>query len=121
MNEDDIRKKRIENEEKQEEISQINILLDRKMDECGQLYASERIHNERVISYFQKQEEFSFFEDIVDDTRIEERHFFDEMNKAQEIVTKEKRKLEDHSEVLYEKELQALRKEEDVDGQNGNW
>ena len=121
MKEDEIRKKRIENEEKQVENSQINILLGRKMEECEQLYASERIHNERVISYFQKQEEFSFFEDIVEDARIEERRFFDEINEGQEIVTKEKRQLEDYSEALYEKELQALREEEDADGKNGNW
>ena len=52
MKEVEIRKKRIENEEKQEENSQISTLLERKMEECGQLYASERLHNERVIAYF---------------------------------------------------------------------
>ncbi|ALS01482.1 hypothetical protein ATZ33_08910 [Enterococcus silesiacus] len=121
MKEDDIRKKRIENEEKQEETVQISLLLERKMEEYGQLAMRERIQNERILAYFHGQEEFSFFEEIVEEARIEERRFFDEMNEGQEIVNKEKRQLEEYSETLYEAELQALREEEDDRGQNGDW
>lgn len=121
MKEDDIRKKRIENEEKQKETVQISLLLERQMEEYGQLATRERIQNERILTYFHGQEEFSFFEDIVEDARIDERRFFDEMNEGQEIVNKEKRQLEEYSETLYEAELQALRKEEDDRGQNGDW
>lgn len=121
MKEVEIRKKRIENEEKQEENTEIATLLERKMEECGQLYASERLHNERVIAYFYRQEEGAFFEEIIEDARIEERRFFEEMTDGQETLTKNKRQLEDQSETLYEAELQALREEDDGNGQNGDW
>ncbi|EOH97282.1 hypothetical protein UAY_02438 [Enterococcus moraviensis ATCC BAA-383] len=116
MKENELRKKRIENEEKQEKTVQISLLLERKMEEYRQLAAKERIQNERILAYFHGQDEFSFFEDIIEETRIEERRFFDEMNEGQEIVNKEKRQLEEYSETLYEAELQALREEDDADG-----
>lgn len=121
MEENEIRKKRIENEEKQEDMAKISRLLERKTIDCEQLFATERRHQERVATYFQKHEEFSFFEEIIEDTRIEERRFFDEMSEGQAILTKEKRRLADQAETLYEAELQALREEADVDGQNGDW
>ena len=121
MKEEEIRKRRIENEERQEENTEITMLLERKMEDCGQLYASERHHNERVIAYFYRQEEGTFFEEIIEDARIEERRFFEEITDGQETLAKNKRQLEEHSETLYEAELQALREEEDVHGQNGDW
>lgn len=121
MEEDDIRKKRMENEEKQEENVQLSLLLERQMDEYGQLATRERIQNERILAYFHGQAEFSFFEDIVEEARIEERRFFDEMNEGQEILTRNKRQLDDRSEALYEQELQVIREEENADGKNGDW
>lgn len=43
------------------------------------------------------------------------------MTDGQETLAKNKRQLEEHSETLYEAELQALREEEDAHGQNGDW
>ncbi|MGX7243603.1 hypothetical protein ACWOC1_02000 [Enterococcus quebecensis] len=43
------------------------MLLEREMEACGQLYASERHHNERVIAYFYPKEEGTFFEEIIED------------------------------------------------------
>ncbi|MBO0473435.1 hypothetical protein IGL98_002304 [Enterococcus sp. DIV0840] len=60
MKEEEIRKRRIENEEKQEENTEVTMLLERKIEDCGQLYASERHHNERVMAYFYRQKEGSF-------------------------------------------------------------
>ena len=43
------------------------------------------------------------------------------MTDGQETLNKNKRQLEDQSETLYEAELQALREEDDDNGQNGDW
>ncbi|GGC92017.1 hypothetical protein [Enterococcus wangshanyuanii] len=40
---------------------------------------------------------------------------------GQETLHKENRRLEDESDLLYEAELQQLRKEDEVDGQNDHW
>lgn len=116
MSENDFRKKRIEIEEKQEEVIKISAVLEQERMECEQLFISERHHNERVATYFQRHEEATFFEDIIEDARIEERRYFEEMNEGRESLMKERSRLEDDSETLYEAELQALRTEAEVDG-----
>ena len=116
MSEKELHEKRSENEEKQEENRTITTLLERNMSETEHLFARERHHNEDVLTYFHRQEEGHFFEEILEETRISERRFFDAVTDGQEALKKEKRHLEDESNLLYEAELQQLRKEDEADG-----
>ncbi|GGC87564.1 DUF3958 family protein [Enterococcus wangshanyuanii] len=121
MTQKELQEKRRENEEKQEENRTLNTLLERSMSETEHLFARERHHNDQVLTYFHRQEEGHFFEELTEETRISERHFFDELMDGQETLHKENRRLEDESDLLYEAELQQLRKEDEVDGQNDHW
>lgn len=115
-----IKRKRILNEEKQEENALVNLLLERQMEEYGQLSARERLQNERILTYFYGQKEFSFFEDTAEDAYIEEQRFYEEIITGQETLSRERRQLEERAEALYEEELQAVREEEKTNGEDGN-
>ncbi|GGC96638.1 DUF3958 family protein [Enterococcus wangshanyuanii] len=108
-------------QEKQEENRTLNALLERNMSETEHLFTRERHHNDQVLTYFHRQEEVRFFEKITEETRSAERHFFDELMDGQATLHKENRRLEDESDLFYEAELQQLRKEDEVDGQNDHW
>jgi hypothetical protein len=104
------------NEEQQEEQRRLKNAFERNLSETEQLFAWERRHNERVISYFYRQEEGAYFNEIIEESRRAEQRFFDEMTEGQENLIQEKRRLEKESDLLYEAELQLLREEADADG-----
>ncbi|MCA5013624.1 MULTISPECIES: hypothetical protein [unclassified Enterococcus] len=121
MTQKELQEKRRENEERQEENRTLKTLLERSMSETEHLFARERHHNDQVLTYFHRQEEVHFFEDITEESRLAERRFLDAMTDGQETLHKENRRLEDESDLLYEAELQQLRKEDERDGQNDHW
>jgi hypothetical protein len=104
------------NEEQQEEHRRLENSFNRSLSETEQLFAWERRHNERVLSYFYRQEEGSYFNEIMEEAHGAEQRFFDEMTAGQEILTQEKRRLEKENDLLYEAKLQLLQEEAEADG-----
>lgn len=116
MNQKGLLKEQRINEEQQEENQELKIVLERNIAETEQLFAWERRHNERVISYFHRQEEGHYFDEIIEDARRSEQRFFDDMADGQEQLNNDNRRLTKENDLLYEAQLQLLKEEAEADG-----
>lgn len=116
MDQKEILKQQRKNEDQQEENQRLKTVLERNIAETEQLFSWERRHNERVISYFHRQEEGYYFDEIIEDSRRAEQRFFDDITNGQEQLSHDNRRLDNENDLLYEAQLQLLRKEAEADG-----
>jgi hypothetical protein len=116
MNQKELLEQQRKNEEQQEENRSLKALLERNIAETEQLFAWERRHNERVLSYFHRQEEGHYFDEITEDSRRAEQRFFDEITDGQDQLAHDNRRLDKENDLLYETRLQLLKEEAEADG-----
>lgn len=116
MNQQELLEQQRKNEEQQDENRTLKTALERNIAETEQLFAWERRHNDRVISYFHRQEEGHYFDEIIEDARRAEQRFFDDMADGQEQLSNENHRLTKENDRLYEAQLQLLKEEAEADG-----
>lgn len=118
---DDIRQKRFQNEAYQEENLYARKMLEDDTNECFYLYQQKSKWDEELLEAFHRDPDFPFFIDFAEETRRENQNIQYIAEEGEELLRKEKQRLEDEAEALYEQELKLIKEEDEKDGQNGHF